>query len=1190
MNHMLQEIDVHKVVRGVVKLLVCILIILSVWQRSLSEHWDRSGFLWILLLAFALCVSVCRFGILYLTWKKSEKMRGIWYAVYFTVSWMLYFYPMNEDELTVTAYKRVMGAGIIADYDVSKLIQHFTAWFCCFMMTFALFFLLLHHFAVRKKTQEQYKVCKYLDKIVVLANIDLVFRCITYFYDENALEQKVYASTGLFQLIMAAGLFYVCMSLDKSISAVCYLQILICICMSGYPVSVLFFRGKNLIKVQAVMLCLLLSFIKCSRGLFQKRNMQRFLESGVMIFCLFPFMTSFYIEFINVLNQYGIFVAYPRKYYIFIVLLLAGLFLLSFFILKKKGWSLQCWKRWSYPWIVFGIACLSVQIPLESAYGADIFETANSSVLISDFLNFGSIPIVEHYGGHMMTNVWEGLLYAVINQDFKGAVFSPYAGYCLPLLTLLFFCFVTYTMDRDIALWAALLFPFYGNWSYFGYGMLSCLAVTAFIRKQTYIRAFLIWGVLAWCALYRLDLGFAFGIASIAALTIYLLVNQNRNAVKQMILSCIFMVVIGGIIWCALCICKGCNPWIRLLEFLQISQSNTNWAYHGIGNSENFVFAWSYLLVPFTVCAALLYMTVSKKFRNNVGNEKWILLLIFGISYLANFSRGLVRHSIAEMNMTVVIWSAYIFLATFFSCLKGRQDLFFGVFTLFILCNTLFCQDQNFTEVSVLDHAVNKTGSLVEQWTDKSSIDNESDEKGLEKTYWEHLSDKAEVVNRVQWQETLKKQIAPYRLLFDHLLEQDETYVDFTNQSFLYSVLGKKSPVYVSQSPGQLSGEYTQEQFIEQIRNHIAEIPLALMPLAGSSYLVQMDGIANAYRYYKVSEFIYTHYRPLCGYGETAVWCAKERYEEFKQKLVSAGQDVTEQFISCKSLSLNNCLLKQNLDEKSIIVSGAGTDPIVDGLEMFIDLELYDGLDIKMVLEYESDSSGTNDLRVYYTTKRQEAYTEEKSVDVHMISNGLAEFIIPVTKDSRLRLDIPEQGTVTIHSMRVEPAFSLIDWGYDEAAWQEDEAGNGRFIYNGTLHHYDLGQLPRIWAEHDEARAVKNKMISRLKRKDSVYCTQDSVEKSEKGNYLLLSAVYKEGTYNINEENSYTEADVVLGNYKNGKFYEKYRYVMELKEDYHTYLIRISSDYYWYSEPVQAVKVECMGNVDIVEMKILEGD
>ena len=78
------------------------------------------------------------------------------------------------------------------------------------------------------------------------------------------------------------------------------------------------------------------------------------------------------------------------------------------------------------------------------------------------------------------------------------------------------------------------------------------------------------------------------------------------------------------------------------------------------------------------------------------------------------------------------------------------------------------------------------------------------------------------------------------------------------------------------------------------------------------------------------------------------------------------------------------------------------------------------------------------------------------------------------------------------------------------------------------------------------------------------------------------------GWYSKDDEQ--LEAIISLGYYQNGIFIEQYRYTMFFQEGFHNYLIRCSTDYYWYLNQVNAVKIETDGHLYNVEMQILDGD
>lgn len=353
---------------------------------------------------------------------------------------------------------------------------------------------------------------------------------------------------------------------------------------------------------------------------------------------------------------------------------------------------------------------------------------------------------------------------------------------------------------------------------------------------------------------------------------------------------------------------------------------------------------------------------VFKKMREQIGAERWMLLLFMGISFFGNFSRGLVRHSLHENATAIIVWSAYVFLAMFFSCLKNNRKLFLPIFTVLILCNTLFVQNENFSGEAVADSAASRIDAFTDAWVVRGA---EKDVSGTEKTYWKQVQENGKAVTRVKWDETLERTVYPYKLLADTLLEEDETFVDFVNMSFLYSAINRKSPVYVSQSPIQLSREYAQEQFVEEIEG----VPLVLMPLEKA---YNLDSIPSFCRYYKLVEHIYQNYVLLCKYGDSfAVWCLLGRYEEMKNKVEVLSyneRDYQEAFMACEDLLMYGCELEKNSDTRQVTVISKGGTASIDGIQNCIDFEAYSGTEIALSMDYKTNIAG--DLKIFIPLRK----------------------------------------------------------------------------------------------------------------------------------------------------------------------------------------------------------------------------
>lgn len=1148
-----------------------------------------------IILALGLCYAIFNAEKLICAWDIRHSGISVVYAIYFAVSLILVFNPIDAIRTKVESFERVMGAGLISNVDTTRRISNFNHWYIYFAVAVILFFALINYMRQKELRDEQKKVLNVLDQIVVLANVNLLLRCITYFADKSNMQTIFYYSTAFIMMIVLASVAYLVFGLDKRINAASFAKLMIIAFCLSYPVAIIsqyeWQGGKLLFGCQLIITIAIIILAYFLQG--KKKCPEGILTFAAATVALIPFVTSFFIEFINILNQYEVFVYHVRRYYAFTILVFLIIASVIFFIARKRILKIEKWKCWVYTWLIFGITCLQQQIPLENTYNADIFETANSSILISDFLNFGNIPIVQHYGGHMMTGVWEGILYAVINNDNAGAIFSPYGGYLTPVLAVLFFLLVRKLLDDETAFLTVLFFPFMGAWSYYGLGMLVCVAVWFYLKNNTYWRAALVWLAFIWSAIYRLDLGFSIGFACIVALAIYVVIYKNWKAAKQLIITLLSWGVFGGGLWCVLCLIKHINPINRLIEFLMINLSNQNWAYAGIGNAGNTLFSWCYIIVPFVIAGSLCYVILSKKFREETTLEIWIALLILGFSYFSNFSRGLVRHSLAETATTIVLWDAFIYMALFVASYKRKRELFLPVFIVLIMSSTILTTTANYNTSTIGDYATSRVGDFTQGWTlDRFAYEDlpKNSDGSIEepKTYWRELADNKTKVNRAEWVDDLKRTIKPYEIVINELLGKDETFVDFINKTFVYSAINRQNPVYVSQSPLQLSGEFTQEMFVEEMD----DIPLVLMPVNDDRAANSLDGIINSYRCYKVAEYIYQNYVPLCRYGNTfAIWCLPERYEEFKQKAVNLveGNDYVDLLFESDQIWLSNCerRIDDNTGERIIAFTGVG--PIVADINNFIDLSAYCGSSVKMSVEYNTDIEG--EMQLFYTTDYNENYVGEKVSTVHIAGTGTAEFIVPVTEYTRLRLDIPEGSSVAIRSLKVSSPVSYIEYGYDNSTQTTDENGNVWSTYDNGFHTYNLAYLPNIWANGDSA--IKNTEYAELQYTNGYYVfEQDSITSKENGNYLLFKATY-DGTdagRNYYSDDETIGATVKVGVYKNGIFEEKYQYNVTLKEGSNEYIIRISNDYYWYSSDVNAVKVTCDSVLYDVSMRILEGD
>lgn len=959
-----------------------------------------------------LCMGILRVETLYVSWHNAEKKYGFTFALYFTLYLIFLFNPMDKIRTKVITFTREIGAGLVANYDASRVINNFFNWFIIFVILFISFYLIANYFIGQKRNPECDKVYEFIEKIVVLSDVNLFLRAITFFYDESQQDSIFYYSSYLLSVIIIISILYIWLRLDRYVSAEGFYQLILGVFSAAFPIAIIIQKewesGKLLFGVQVFLAFAAIVAVLVLRGYIRKIEEKKILTIAMITTSMFPFFTSLYIELINVLNQYGIFVASLGICYGIGCGLIVICGIIFGVVIYKGKYKLLWSKTWTHVWLIIGIVCLNQQILLENTYAPDIFESANYSVLINGFLKFGKIPIVESLGHHMMQGVWEGLFYAFVNGDPKGAIVSPYSGYVAVPLAVLFYLFIKEIWDKDMALWITLLFPFADYWNSFGWGILIALAAVRFVKKNTYFRATLLWLACVWCCLCRVDIGFSFALACITALIIYIIRDKNWKAIRLLLIPLVIIIFLGICLWCILCIIRDINPIARLIEFLKLFAASINWTPNSIGDNRKMVYGWGYLCIPFCTLICLCYIIFSRELHKNIGYSKWVLLLILGIAYITNFSRPLSRHSLLEMLMPIVFWTSYVFLSLFVSCIVNKSSVFLPAFTFFVLCETLFTSGDIFKVQPIADSAIERVGSFTKGWTlDRFEIEGT---KGA-KTYWMDIKENAEKKTRVTYTKEFNEKIEPFGFIMDLLLDEDETFLDFIYNSYVYSEYDRKLPVYVAQSPTMLSGELTQKYFIEEIEKNQDKIPIAFMPNNTGSYS-SMDGINLSYKYYKVSEFIYKNYRPLCSYGYFSVWCLKERYDEMLEKIQT--KQITDQ-IDLNDLQTYHCRISE---QKGLItIISTGDDPQIWDLIENMKLSVFNDMTISIDIDYISDTSGF--MKLYYKKRNEGTFFEDKSKEEYITNSGTAHFIIPYTRDTQIRLDIPDDSKVAITNIRV---------------------------------------------------------------------------------------------------------------------------------------------------------------------------
>lgn len=786
---------------------------------------------------------------------------------------LLLFYtinPVSQKVIRLEEFKRSIGVGIMELNDVTKIVRNFQLCFVVVILSFVLFSLLFcyQESKIRESSPDIYEFLRGLN---VLFLINLCMRGLLFYRDTDI--KSFYYAGYVFVAIYICVYIYAKTNIRNRMSTRIYTQYLVAAATLGMAIAVCFSNewrdGRFMLGVQCIMIALTMIYLWFGRiydlGIF------------VAFSAWLPMIISAYSELVIILNQRGIMISAPKDYYIAILLLYITTAIVVSYLWTKKQTVFDNYKKVAYPGIIIGLSSMAVQPLIYNTYTVDFIESSNSSILISDFLNFGSIPIVEHYGGHMMTGVWEGIIYGILTGDTAGAIFSPYAGYFTMVIALLFYWLIKNVSNEDMALLTVILIPFAGMTEYYGLGLLIAIALMAYDRKQTVLNGFLIWLAFGWVTLYRLDMGFSFLWGIGLVLLCGCVLKKEAGYLKNAIVSLVITAVVALATWAGICVSRGISPIIRLKEFLMLSASNQTWAYGSLGDSGITAFPVMYLFLPVLVIILLIYVLFSEEFRLSIKRESWMLLVYLGAAYLGNFSRTIVRHSVLEMKIHILTWSALLFIALFMAARLKNSRLLMPVYIALFIGMMLFKSEGIYNEQPIIGRAAANATSILDSW----SIGRFNRDNPESMTLWEQSAQTGESINRVLVDEDNNNRIMSYKYLIDSLLEENQSFVEIMDRTFLYSALGRKNPLYVSQSPIQISGEFSQEQYIAQIEAARDYCPIVLLPVDGRNFRASsyLEGTSHTYKYYKVFEYLYDNFTPVCAYDDVAVWCRNDQLE-----------------------------------------------------------------------------------------------------------------------------------------------------------------------------------------------------------------------------------------------------------------------------------------------------------------------
>lgn len=1068
-------------------------------------------------------------------------------SLYLTLVLSFLYNPLSNTEFT--KFNRILGQATASNINISKVISNFYAWYLliipiCFFIIFFLVSFIYKNAALKHEDTD--KTIPLLNCFTIVSLFSLIVAYINKFLNAQLIFSP---SVTLPSAVVMSVLLYLLLidkiALDmntlKWVLTVAFIMI--------FPVAILLNRFS--VEFQIPILYLFLIFSVISILSVKKRygkllvNLRQIQIAWIpMTFALLA--VSIYLELANILNQYDIFLTHKTHDSMLIYIGAAFIGVILYFLMEKKKIAVDFnWERYYYPAIILSLYFIVVQPQLQMTVSTDLFEASNGGTAISQLFLFGKLPIVESYSGHMLSDSIWGILYGVLNNDSFGAIFSPYSGYALAVTSIIFYFLLKKCFEQDFAFIMTILFPLIGGqivWVHVGF--ISILALIYLLKSKTTFSYFAFWITLAGSSLYQLDTGVAFGVSSVIALLCVCLLKQERINFKKLILS--FGITAVGFIgvFVFISITKHIPVLNRIKEFIEIGMSNQNWAYSNIGDPKLFSFFFVYVLTPLVTAGMLILLVgLIKRKKMEISVSALAIVLTLGFAYFVNIPRILVRHNLMEGFTEKRLFTAALFLsiAVAFMMKKNRGIVFSSTFFIIMMTTSVVAASTSIYPQTLISNSINRF--------DAGGITTEN-----------------VATQRVQRVDTSKEMKQSYILVVNQLnkmLLPSETYIDFTNQTLLYALSGRQNPVYANQSPGHLSGEFTQKQFIAQVEAMRDQTPIALLPKNSMNLGFVLDGIQNSFRYYKAAEYIWKNFTPLGVIGDYAIWCRNERIDDYKS-FGSMTTSITILKNDFQDLTSYDAQIQN--DNGDILIIAGSKDPQLSGLENLFKDTLLDSSEVEIGIEYTSSISGN--VQLFYTQQKDEYFSESYSIRQQTQASGWLYFQVPRTEYSRFRLDVPDGSNFKIKKITLRGADELNLSDYSYAKLEE-------------AHTYPLGAIPYLWGNLDNDKAYKNEVIQdALTQNEDLYKIDLNNIPKEDGNYLLLE-IYSQ------QDRS---AIVSFGTNAKGEFKTLNTYTFNIYSGNHIYLLRVSSDFYWYSKEINSFKLNMDSDVSVRDIQILRGD
>lgn len=777
------------------------------------------------------------------------------------------------------------------------------------------------------------------------------------------------------------------------------------------------------------------------------------------------------------------------------------------------------------------------------AYSGNLLEFGFTSTNIQQLFDFGKIPNIHLVTPHGLSDIYFACMYSLFNG--YQPVDSFMWNWLTPILVVLLGYFLLKEfLEGHVAFLLIIFLPLYGILQFSSFFIL--IPAIFFIRFWKYpklINYILVLSSILLCFIWRAEAGVS-ALLAFFLLSILLYSHTLKKTPSQIwkdysiyLYATIGIFGAGLLLYSVLCVVTGISPISAIQSVINLyAIQEARGTYPALYADYDTRVVLEYAILPLFGLATVIFFIWTVLNRKKHISSQFMLIAFITIATLFLSQRGTQRHSLIEGFNSYY----YPLIACLLPLVWYRAKRYLSIIVLVLILGM---------------------GFLVIQYP-LLTIHNDYSNTFFEFRTWENHE------TRIQIKENDIKPVAHLTEYLQHHLRSEETYYDMSNLILPYTLLRKE---YIPNSLFHMiqTGEYYQNETIKRLIQNKDRIPIVV---TGGR---QMDYVPNELRTYRISEYVFTHYKPIGKIDSFELWIRNDLNEsDFIEDPADASSAIHYR-ISFSTANTFKDDLTYKTQNNEIILKSGNIDPYIGN---FLDInsshQKYESKYTGFRLRYSSDTAGS--LQLFYSLNNSQ-FSEQNSFTgtITKTENQEKDYFAVIPANMRyitnIRIDPPNESTIVLKSVDFYPK-------------------NSYFIVDKTINRdYKLKKLPYIWGTFDALNPAFTQPVQ-----ESVFNGEQKISAGVPVRFSILNSTIEKSSGNylllILKSEIYGTIDLAYGDLTDNVEPATMSFESIPSEIKQNYLIRISSQWNWYASPVTSIELNSSVPIILYECNILNGD